>query len=190
MMVSRVLLISLSSYVKISISWCYVRSCDGYLHAYILLYVYAWLWRRRCDKHFGKVLLTCAIDMPKKIEAAPLLEKSVRSLGTVVENGICNPSSGFETFSNIDSMWNCSKTLSFFLSLSKSPSIRNGHKRTAPLRHQCKFFGGHAGVWVPPAGEGRQCGRGMERVAEAPRIETLWKSQAINWIYHECMVIE
>ena len=41
------------------------------------------------DKHFGKVLLTCAIDMRKKIEAAPLLEKRVRSLGTVVENGIC-----------------------------------------------------------------------------------------------------
>lgn len=41
------------------------------------------------DKHFGKVFLTCAIDMPKTIEAAPLLEKSVRSLGTVVENLIC-----------------------------------------------------------------------------------------------------
>ena len=84
------------------------------------------------DKHFGKVLLTCAIDMRKKIEAAPLLEKSVRSLGTVVENGICRETLPVVLRPFLTSIQcEIAQNPQCFLSLSTSPSIQNGHKRTA-----------------------------------------------------------
>ena len=87
------------------------------------------------DKHFGKVLLTCAIDMRKKIEAAPLLEKRVRSLGTVVENGICRETLPVVLRPFLTSIQcEIAQNPQCFLSLSTSPSIQNGHKRTAPLR--------------------------------------------------------
>ena len=126
-----------SSYVKISLSWCYVtRTSLDFMLRYaqsklelssvtesgnmlrrpspnqqsimwwlfnsnttnMLSHVYARMWRRRCRlSHCGKVWLTCAINMAKtKFEAAPSLEKNVRTLRRVIENCICRkPFQGF-----------------------------------------------------------------------------------------------
>ena len=109
---------------------------DHVMVTYMLTYVYAWLWRRRCRQTLWKGLADLCHRYAKKNWSGPVTRKKCAKSWNSCRHWDLqgNPSSGFETFSNIDSMWNCSKPSVFFLSLSTSPSIQNGHKRTAPLR--------------------------------------------------------
>ena len=87
-----------SSYVKISLSWCYATrtSLDFILRCAVKIRPTCFhMSMRGCgaegaDKQCGKVWLPCAINMAQaKFEAAASFEKSIRTPERVIENCIC-----------------------------------------------------------------------------------------------------
>lgn len=123
---------------------------DHVMVTYMLTYVYAWLWRRRCRQTLWKGLADLCHRYAKKNWSGPVTRKTcAKSWNSCRKWDLQgNPSSGFETFSNIDSMWNCSKPSVFFYHCQR----RHQSKMAINARH---LWG--AGImfvldfrWTPP----------------------------------------